>query len=91
MTAKRRINYRDTGVLDNTALGLQASLTWVAKIGPFRNSGVGRKVVDVGFFASVIHIGHGLGLTLCPTAWAARCWWPKCWGATTRSASIAWP
>jgi phosphoribosylformylglycinamidine cyclo-ligase len=65
MTAKRMISYRDTGVLDNTALGLQALLRWVDKTGGFREKGLGRKVVEVGFFASVIDIGHGLGLTLC--------------------------
>jgi len=65
MTAKRGITYRDTGVVDNTALGLKALLGWVDKTADLRATGVGRKVIDVGFFASVVDIGHGLGLVLC--------------------------
>jgi phosphoribosylformylglycinamidine cyclo-ligase len=59
------ITYRDTGVLDNTALGLKALLRWVDKTAGLRATGIGRNVIDVGFFASVVDIGHGLGLALC--------------------------
>lgn len=66
MTTKPTIRYRDTGVLDNTELGLRALLKWVNGTDAFRpKDGVGRKVVNVGFFASVVDIGHGLGLALC--------------------------
>ncbi len=66
MSVKGSMHYRDTGVLDNTELGLQALLAWVNRTLPFRAAGQpGRRVVDVGFYASVIDIGHGLGLALC--------------------------
>jgi phosphoribosylformylglycinamidine cyclo-ligase len=59
------LSYRATGVLDNTQLGLAALLGWVNKTAAFRREGQrGRRVVDVGFFASVVDIGHGLGLAL---------------------------
>lgn len=58
--------YRDTGVLDNTELGLRGLLAWVNRTAAFRGPGqAGRRVVDVGFYASVVDIGHGLGLALC--------------------------
>ncbi|MET0488476.1 MAG: phosphoribosylformylglycinamidine cyclo-ligase [Candidatus Rokuibacteriota bacterium] len=60
------LDYRATGVLDNTQLGLSALLRWVDKTIAFRREGqAGRRVVDVGYFASVVDIGHGLGLALC--------------------------
>jgi len=60
------MQYRDTGVLDNTALGLRALLGWVNRTSEFRPAGQpGRKAVEVGFYASVVDIGHGLGLALC--------------------------
>jgi phosphoribosylformylglycinamidine cyclo-ligase len=66
MTTKPGTSYRDTGILDNTGLGLRSLLTWVDRTASFRpRDGVGRKVIDVGFFASVVDIGHGLGLALC--------------------------
>jgi phosphoribosylformylglycinamidine cyclo-ligase len=66
MTSKPSISYRDTGVLDNAELGLRALLKWIDRTASFRPAdGLGRKVIDVGFFASVVDIGHGLGLALC--------------------------
>ena len=66
MPTKRSLSYDATGVLDNTQLGLGAVLRWVNKTAAFRREGQpGRRVVDVGFFASVVDIGHGLGLALC--------------------------
>jgi phosphoribosylformylglycinamidine cyclo-ligase len=62
----RPLSYRDAGVLDNTELGLRALLAWVHRTAAFREgSPWGRQVLDVGFFASVVDIGHGLGLALC--------------------------
>jgi len=62
----RALDYRGAGVLDNTQLGLSALLRWVDKTTAFRREGQpGRRVVDVGYFASVVDIGHGLGLALC--------------------------
>ena len=59
-------SYRDAGVLDNTELGLRALLGWVNRTSEFRGPGqLGRKAVEVGFYASVVDIGHGLGLALC--------------------------
>lgn len=62
----RPLSYHAAGVLDNTQLGLSALLGWVNRTAAFRRAGqAGRRVVDVGFFASVVDIGHGLGLALC--------------------------
>jgi phosphoribosylformylglycinamidine cyclo-ligase len=64
--AARALDYQSAGVLDNTQLGLSALLRWVDKTTAFRREGqAGRRVVDVGYFASVVDIGHGLGLVLC--------------------------
>ncbi|MBI2529482.1 MAG: phosphoribosylformylglycinamidine cyclo-ligase [Candidatus Rokubacteria bacterium] len=66
MPTNRSLSYDATGVLDNTQLGLGALLRWVNKTAAFRKEGQpGHRVVDVGFFASVVDIGHGLGLALC--------------------------
>jgi len=66
MASDRVLSYHATGVLDNAQLGLAALLGWVNKTAAFRREGQqGRRVVDVGFFASVVDIGHGLGLALC--------------------------
>ena len=66
MTSKHPISYRDTGVLDNTELGLRALLKWIGPTQAFRSQAKhGRQILDVGFFASVVDIGHGLGLALC--------------------------
>jgi len=64
MTDKRPLSYRDTGVLDNSQLGLRALLKWVDKTRAFRPR-VGKSVIDVGFFASIVDIGNGQGLVLC--------------------------
>ncbi len=63
--ANRALSYHATGVLDNTQLGLSALLKWVNATGAFRSTGKGRRVVDVGFFASVVEITDTLGLALC--------------------------
>ena len=66
MSVKGSMHYRDAGVLDNTELGLRALLGWVNRTSEFRGAGQpGRKAVEVGFYASVVDIGHGLGLALC--------------------------
>ena len=64
--ANASLKYDATGVLDNTQLGLGGLLRWVNRTAAFReNRPHGRRVVDVGFFASVVDIGGGLGLALC--------------------------
>ncbi len=66
MSVKGSMHYRDAGVLDNTELGLRALLGWVNRTSEFRGPGqLGRRAVEVGFYASVVDIGHGLGLALC--------------------------
>src|SRR5215831_13910692 len=66
MANDRALSYFNTGVLDNSQLGLSALLGWVNKTAAFRREGQeGRRLVDVGFFASVVDIGHDLGLALC--------------------------
>lgn len=59
------MDYRATGVLDNTELGLDALLRWVTRTGHFRASTAsGRTLLDIGYFASVVEIAPGLGLAL---------------------------
>ncbi len=65
MGINRALSYHATGVLDNTQLGLNALLKWVNATAAFRSTGKGRRVVDVGFFASVVEITDTLGLALC--------------------------
>jgi len=65
MPGNRPLSYESSGVLDNTKLGLSALLKWVNATAGFRSSGMGRRVVDVGFFASVVEITDTLGLALC--------------------------
>ena len=65
MAADRPLSYQATGILDNAQLGLSALLKWVNATSQFRARGTGRRVVDVGFFASVIEITDTLGLALC--------------------------
>jgi phosphoribosylformylglycinamidine cyclo-ligase len=65
MAADRPLSYQATGILDNAQLGLSALLKWVNATSQFRATGTGRRVVDVGFFASVIEITDTLGLALC--------------------------
>src|SRR5262245_46251664 len=65
MSTERALSYRAAGVLDNTQLGLRALLKWVDASAAFRSTGAGRRVVDVGYFASVVQITDTLGLALC--------------------------
>jgi phosphoribosylformylglycinamidine cyclo-ligase len=65
VAADQPLSYRTSGVLDNAQLGLSALLEWVNATSRFRPTGVGRRVVDVGFFASVVAITDTLGLALC--------------------------
>ena len=65
MATDQPLSYRATGVLDNAQLGLSALLKWVNATSQFRAAGTGRRVVDVGFFASVVAITDTLGLALC--------------------------
>ena len=65
MDSRRPLSYDATGVLDNTRLGLHALLKWVNATAAFRSIGTGRRVVDVGYFASVVEITDTLGLALC--------------------------
>jgi phosphoribosylformylglycinamidine cyclo-ligase len=65
MASARPLSYQTTGVLDNAQLGLGALLTWVNATAAFRATGTGRRVVDVGYFASVVEITDTLGLALC--------------------------
>jgi len=65
MAGKRPLDYRSTGVLDNTQLGLSALVKRVSETLAFRAQGPGRRVVDIGFFASVVEITDTLGLALC--------------------------
>lgn len=65
MASDRPLSYQTTGVLDNSQLGLNALLKWVNATAEFRSTGEGRRVVDVGFFASVVEITDTLGLALC--------------------------
>lgn len=65
MATDRPLSYQTAGVLDNSQLGLNALLKWVNATAEFRSTGKGRRVVDVGFFASVVEITDTLGLALC--------------------------
>jgi len=65
MASKRPLSYHAAGVLDNTQLGLAGLLGWVNRTAAFREGQAGRRVVEAGFFASVVDIGHDLGLALC--------------------------
>src|SRR5438093_10402338 len=65
MASNRPLNYESSGVLDNTQLGLNLLLKRLGPTAAFRSTGPGRRVVDIGFFASVVEITHNLGLALC--------------------------
>jgi phosphoribosylformylglycinamidine cyclo-ligase len=65
MASNRPLSYHSTGVLDNTQLGLKALVNRVSQTAAFRSSGPGRRVVDIGFFASVVELTDKLGLALC--------------------------
>jgi phosphoribosylformylglycinamidine cyclo-ligase len=65
MATERGLTYHAAGILDNSQLGLPALLKWVNPTARFRPTGVGRCVVEVGFFASVVELTPELGLALC--------------------------
>ena len=65
MANPRSLKYDAAGVLDNTQLGLGGLLKWVNATAAFRSTGQGRRVVDIGFFASVVQLTDTLGLALC--------------------------
>ncbi len=65
MATNRPLSYQSTGVVDNTELGLHALVRRVSQTAAFRSTGAGRRVVDIGFFASVVEIADNLGLALC--------------------------
>ena len=65
MSVDSSLSYRATGVADNTQLGLGGLLRWIDATAAFRAAGPGRRVVDVGYFASVVAITDTLGLALC--------------------------
>ncbi len=56
--------YQEAGVLTNTELGLEGLLRWVRKTEEHRVGRTGRSALDVGYFANVVDIGHGLGLAM---------------------------
>ncbi len=59
------ISYREAGVQTNDELGLFALLKWVRPTESFRSGkGLGRSALDIGYFANVIDLGHGMGLAL---------------------------
>src|SRR5262245_4618580 len=64
-SAERALSYRATGVVDNAQLGLGALIGLIDATAAFRPAGPGRRVVDVGYFASVVAITDTLGLALC--------------------------
>lgn len=65
MKQRKTVGYRDTGVLSNQELGLEALLKWVRASSAFREPGQpGQSVLDLGYFANVIDLGNGLGLAL---------------------------
>jgi phosphoribosylformylglycinamidine cyclo-ligase len=65
MAGNDPLSYHSTGVLDNTKLGLGALVRRLNETAAFRPAGPGRRVVDIGFFASVVKITDELGLALC--------------------------
>jgi phosphoribosylformylglycinamidine cyclo-ligase len=65
MAGQRPLSYRSVGVLDNAQLALNALVHRVSQTAAFRSTGPGRRVVDIGFFASVVEITDTLGLALC--------------------------
>ena len=58
------ISYQKAGVLTNSEFGLDDLLHWVRKTEANRKNSVGRSVLDVGYFAAVVDIGHGMGLAM---------------------------
>jgi len=64
MNSPEGARYQQAGVLTNAELGLEALLKWVRKTEAHREGRLGRSALDVGYFANVIDIGHGMGLAL---------------------------
>jgi phosphoribosylformylglycinamidine cyclo-ligase len=65
MNPSEAVSYREAGVLTNDELGLDKLLRWVRPTDDFRSSkGFGKSVLDIGYFANVIDLGHGAGLAL---------------------------
>ncbi|MGH8588838.1 MAG: phosphoribosylformylglycinamidine cyclo-ligase, partial [Gammaproteobacteria bacterium] len=59
------VSYREAGVLTNDELGLDKLLRWVRPTDGFRSGkGLGKSALDIGYFANVIDLGHGMGLAL---------------------------
>lgn len=65
MAGNRPLSYHSIGVLSDAQLGLNALVNRVSQTVAFRSMGPGRRVVDIGFFASVVEITDKLGLALC--------------------------
>jgi phosphoribosylformylglycinamidine cyclo-ligase len=65
MTPDPPASYRAAGILDNTQLGLHALVRRLGQTAAFRPTGPGRRVLDIGFFASVVELTDTLGLALC--------------------------
>lgn len=65
MNPSKAISYREAGVLTNDELGLDKLLRWVRPTDAFRSGKrLGKSVLDIGYFANVIDLGHGAGLAL---------------------------
>lgn len=65
MSKDRPTDYRSAGVLANTELGLPFLTNWTNRTSDFRPAGVpGRSILENGYFANVIDLGHGRGLAL---------------------------
>jgi phosphoribosylformylglycinamidine cyclo-ligase len=60
------VSYRDTGVVDNQELGLEALLKQLRPTERFRNGNddLGKSVLDIGYFANVIQFTPEIGLAL---------------------------
>lgn len=65
MSSRNHSKYRESGVLTNKEFGLEGLLKWVRSTEQFRKGKKsGKSIIDIGFFANVIDIGHGLGLAM---------------------------
>jgi phosphoribosylformylglycinamidine cyclo-ligase len=65
MKRQQGYTYQDVGVLTNEELGLNALLGWVRRTEDFRKGQkTGKSVLDIGYFANVIDLGHGVGLAI---------------------------
>lgn len=65
MTTPHAQGYAAAGVdTDRGAAFLKNLLHWVRRTSENREGGMGRSVMDIGYFASVIDIGQGMGMAL---------------------------